>query len=112
MVSQWASIKINMDTVDWRGEPIRLLSVPAEKNLSTGKIRLDPDEVAKAEIRTLAGRLEIGERDAALLLLLHCPAGPFKPDVINQKYRLNKMLFYQWKRLEAKGLGEAYPHDE
>jgi len=109
---EWIKARINMNTVNWKGKPIHLIDVPALKNSKTGKIRVYPSDVAQAEFRMIAKKYDFESRDIALLSLLCAKPGPFKEGQVHFKYHLNKMLFYQWKRMEEAGLGETYPHDE
>ena len=108
----WMDTKTEIDAYDWKGNPIRLENVPAIKNKETGKIRVRPSEVAKAEIRMLAEKHKLEPRDVALLLTLFAKPGLFKKGEVHCKYHLNKMLFYQWKNMEKRYLGKAFPHDE
>jgi hypothetical protein len=109
---QWSKTKVNMDSIDWRGHTIHLKDVPALKNEKTGKIRVYPSDVAKAEFGMLAEMCHLEPRDIALLLMICAKPGPFKEGQVHYKYHLNKMLFYQWKKMENLGIGDAYPHDE
>jgi hypothetical protein len=111
--SVWAETAVSVDTVDWKGRPIKVSDVPALLNTKTGKTRVYPSEVAKAELRDVAKRFGLEPRDLAILLMLEAQPGSFlnKEDV-QFRYHLNKMLFYQWKGMEREGLGETYPHDE
>ena len=109
---EWIKTKVNMDSIDWNGKPIRLVDVPAIKNSKTGKIRIYPTDVSRAEFRMLAQKYSLEPRDIALLSMLCAKPGPFKEGEVHFKYHLNKMLFYQWKRMEEIGLGETYPHDD
>jgi hypothetical protein len=108
----WTRTTVDMDSVDWRGNTIHLKNVPAIKNEKTGKIRVYPSDVAKAEFTMLAAEHCLEPRDVAFLLMLCAKPGPFKEGQIHYKYHLNKMLFYQWKKMETLGVGEAYPRDE
>jgi len=108
----WMDTKTEIEVFDWRGEPIHLKDVPAIKNAKTGKIRVYASEVAKAEIRMMAEKHNLEARDVTLLLMLYAKPGPFKEGEVHCKYHLNKMLFYQWKNMEKRYLGEAFPHDE
>ena len=108
----WMDTKTEIDAFDWKGTPIHLEDVPAIKNAKTGKIRVRASEVAKAEIRTLAEKYKLEPRDVALLLMLYAKPGLFKEGEVHYKYHLNKMLFYQWKNMEKRYLGEAFPRDE
>ena len=108
----WERTTVDMTSVDWKGNPIRLKNVPAIKNPETGKIRVYPADVANAEIRTIAETHELQPRDVPTLLTILAKPGHFKEGFLHHKYRLNKTLFYLWKELENEGLGEAFPHDE
>ena len=112
MENLWESTITDIDAYNWKGKPIHLMNVPAIKNKKTGKIRVFPSEVAKAEIKMLAENLKLQPRDVALLLILYAKPGPFKKGEVNYKYHLNKMLFYQWKNMEKQYLGEAFPRDD
>ena len=112
VVSGFERVYMNVDTVDWKGEPIRLKRVPVLKNKASGKIWHEPEEVAKAELRQLAETVGVEPRHLPLLLLFSAQPGPFQSGFLHNKYKLNKMLFYQWKELETIGLGEAFNHDE
>jgi len=101
-----------MDAVDWRGNTIHLKGVPALRNEKTGKIRVYPSEVSKAEMRSLAQQYSLEPRDVALLLLLYAKPGHFEKGKMYYKYHVNKSLFYLWKELEKEGLGDAFPLDE
>ncbi|MHA1840155.1 MAG: hypothetical protein ACTSYO_09410 [Candidatus Ranarchaeia archaeon] len=82
------------------------------KNNKTGKIRVYPSDVAKAEIRKLASQYGIEPRDIALFLVLYAKPGVYKEGEIHYKYHLNKMLFYQWKKLEEQKLDSTFFHDD
>jgi len=108
----WRETKIDLDTVNWKGKSIHLKGVPALRNEKTGKIRVYPSEVSKAEVRSLAQQYGLEPRDVALLLLLYAKPGPFEKGKMYYKYHVNKALFYLWKELEKEGLGDAFPLDE
>ena len=108
----WEKTQIDMDSVDWKGNAIHLKGVPAIKNKKTGKIRVYPSEVAKAEFRMLAEQHNLQPRDIALLTMLYVKPGPFTKGQVHYKYHLNKMLFYQWKEMEYQDIGETFPRDE
>lgn len=107
----WEPTEIEMDSVDWTGNTVHLTGVPALRNKETRKIRVYPEEVAKAELQMIAKAHGIQVRDIALLLLLYAKPGPFKGGEILYKYHVNKMLFYQWKFLEKELIGDAFVHD-
>lgn len=110
--SQWEETKVDLKTVNWKGDAIHLKNVPAIKNRKTGRICVYPSEVAKAEIRMLADQNDLEPRDIPLLLVLLAKPGPFQKGQVHYKYHLNKMLFYQWKEMQGQGLGETFVHDE
>lgn len=112
MENQWKETKIDLKTVDWRGNTIHLKNVPAIKNKKTGRVCVYPTEVAKAEIRMLAEQYSLKPRDVPLLLILFAKPGPFQEGYVQYKYQINKMLFYQWKEMQKQGLAETFPHDE
>ena len=112
MKSGWLETTVTIDSVDSRGNPILLKNVPAVKYKDTEKIRVDPFAVSRAEIKYYTDEKGLLERDAALLFLICAKPGVFKEGEIHYKYHLNKMLFYYWKNLEKRHLGEAFPHDD
>ena len=111
-MNEWIKASINIDTVDWKGNPITLHDVPALKNKKTKKTKVNTTDVAKAEFTEIAKELKIKDRDIMLFLLLYAKPGPFQRGYLCQKYKLNKMLFYQWKVLEKRGMGEVIPKDD
>jgi hypothetical protein len=110
--TKWKRTEIDMDSVDWRGSTIHLKRVPAIQNKKTGKIRVYPSDVAKAELRMLAEQYNLETRDISLLSILFAKPGLFKKGEVHYKYHLNKMLFYQWKEMERLDMGETFSHDE
>lgn len=100
-----------MDALSMRGKMIHLEKVPALKNQKTEQVGVDPNDVAKAELRLIANTESIQPRDIALFMVLCAKVGPVQQGYIHHRYRLNKMLFYQWKDLEKQGLGETFYHD-
>ena len=112
MKSSWLETTVTINSVDKEGNPIILKNIPAVKYKNTEKIRVDPFEVSKAEVKYYTNEKGLLDRDAALLFLLCAKPGVFKEGEIHYKYHLNKMLFYYWKNLEKIHLGEAFPHDD
>lgn len=112
MVTGWAEMEIDLKAINWKGDPITLTSVKALKNLRTGKVRVLPEEVTRAEIRGLAVKHCLLPRDIGLLLILKAKPGNFKEGDVLFKYHLQKMAFYLWKGLEKNGLLDAIPRDE
>lgn len=112
METVWIETKTDIDSVDWKGNRIHLKGVKAIQNQKTGKVRVYPSEVAKAEFRMLAEKHGLEPRDIASLAVIYVKPGPFKEGQVHYKYHLNKMLFYQWKNMERQGIGETFPHDE
>jgi hypothetical protein len=111
-MNEWKQISTTIHTVDWSGNQITIHDVPAEQNINTKKIRVNPRDVARTEFTEIAKRLGMLDRDILLFLLLYAKPGPFQRGYLSQKYKINKMLFYQWKELEKIGLGDAIPRDE
>lgn len=103
---------IDVRTVDWRGKAINLRGVPAIKHPKINKVVISIGDLLRAEIREIADRVGIEERDIPLFLLLYAKPGPFQRGFLCQKYKINKMLFYLWKELEKEGLDAALQHDE
>jgi hypothetical protein len=104
----WTETQIELDCIDWEGNSIHLKDVPALRNVKTGKIRVYPADVAKAEIEQIARRYDLEPKDVALLLLLYAKPGVFREGQVHYKYHLNKMLFYQWKNMEKACLGDTF----
>jgi len=111
-MNEWEPTTTDIKSVDWKGNPILITKVPAKRDSKTGKVRVNPIEVARAEARQIAEDLGLEERDIPLFLLLYAKPGPFQAGYLCEKNKINKMLFYIWKELEKEGLGEAFPHDE
>jgi hypothetical protein len=110
--TKWIETKVDMDSIDWKGNPIHLKNVPALQNSKTGKIRVYPSEVAKAEVRNLAKQYCLETRDVALLLLLYAKPGNFEKGKMYYQYHVNKSLFYLRKELEKQKIADAFPMDE
>jgi hypothetical protein len=110
----WADTTVSdLDTKDWRGQTIHLKNVPAIKNVKTGKIGFDPLQLTLAQMVQIAKDFGIEPRDIPLLLTLYAKPPPhFKEGNLYARYHLNKTLFYIWKTLEKKGIGNAFPRDD
>src|SRR4030042_5411879 len=108
----WIETKIDMDSIDWKGDRIHLKNVPALKNSKTGKIRVRPSEVAKAEIKNLADQYCLESRDVALLLLLYAKPGNFEEGKLYYQYHVKKSLFYLREELEKERISNTFPIDE
>ena len=110
-MQDWIETTVDVKSIDWKGKPVLLRQVPAVKHVQTGRIRVYPADVAKAEIRLLTRLRDLEPRDASLLLILYAKPGTFKEGEVLFKYHLNKMLFYLWKEMEAQTLGDTFPKD-
>lgn len=108
----WMETAVDLKIVNWKGDPVTLTSVKALKNPRTGKVRILPEEVTRAEIRDLAGKYGLLPRDVGTLLILKAKPGNFKEGDVLFKYHLQKMAFYLWKGLEKNGLLDAIPRDQ
>lgn len=108
---KWIETEIDVETVDWKGEPLKVVNVKALKNSKTGAIRVYPFEIAKAEVKQIAECYGILPRDAAALMLMFSKPGPFKEGEVLYKYHLQKLLFYLSKYLETFGYGDSLPID-
>jgi len=81
--------------------------------LECGSIRVSPDDVLKAEQLRASTANGVTPTEGNILLYLHAPL-PYvtkQPGEIRERYRFNKMLFYQWAELDKTGLGQARVHD-
>lgn len=112
MEMNWMETAVDLKIVNWKGDPVTLTSVKALKNPRTGKVRILPEEVTRAEIRDLAGKYGLLPRDVGTLLILKAKPGNFKEGDVLFKYHLQKMAFYLWKGLEKNGLLDAIPRDQ
>lgn len=111
MERAWLEIEITVDTVNWKGEPIKLSEVKAIKNAVTGELLVHPSEIAKAEVRQIAECFNLQPRDVATLLMIQAKPSFFKEGEVFYKYHLQKQLFYLWKTLDKCGYGESLPVD-
>lgn len=112
MAKEYERTSTEVVTIDWRGNPVKLDGVPALKDRESGRLWVEPQEVVRAELNQLAKSVGIHPREIPILLLLYAQPGPFQRGYAHTKYKLNKMLFYQWKELESAGLDGAYERDE
>jgi len=112
-VSEWVNEKEDIVSVNWKGEEITLKNVPVEKNAKTGLVRVDVDEILRAEQKLIAEQQNLDHPIAIPeLLFLFADTRFFKGGEIKEKYKFNKMLFYFWKKLEKQGFGDSYIIDE
>jgi DNA-binding PadR family transcriptional regulator len=112
-VSNWVNEKEDVVSVDWKSDEIILKNVPVERNTKTGLVRVDIDEILKAEQRLIAEQQGLDQPMAIPeLLFLLADTRFFKGGEIKGKYEFNKMLFYLWKDLEKQGFGDSYIIDE
>lgn len=107
---EWISTVTNVDSVDWKGREITLKDVPAEQLGKEIRVRLD--DIMKAEQQYLADEYGLRPTHIHELLLLYAPGKFIKTGYIEQKFRFNKMLFHEWKKLEKTGFGDSYIFDE
>jgi DNA-binding PadR family transcriptional regulator len=111
--SDWINEKEDIVSVNWKGEEITLKDIPVEKNSKTGLVRVDVDEILRAEQKLIAKQQNLDQPIAVPeLLFLFANTRFFKGGEIKEKYKFNKMLFYLWKSLEKQGFGESYIIDE
>jgi hypothetical protein len=111
MESQWIEIETTVQSVNCKGEPIKVTGVKALQNSKNGSILVYPFEIAKAEVKQIAESKKIQPRDVGTFLMLIAKPGNFNEGDVFYKYHLQKMLFYQWKYLNKYGYGEALPCD-
>ncbi|MDP2767900.1 MAG: hypothetical protein Q8O41_10725 [Candidatus Methanoperedens sp.] len=109
-IKEWTSTVTDVDSVDWKGREITLRDVPAEQSGKEIRVRLD--DIMKAEQQYLAGEYGLRPTHIRELLLLYAPGKFIKTGYIEQKFRFNKMLFHEWKKLEKNGYGDSYIFDE
>jgi len=107
---KWIEIRTNIETVNWKGEPLEVRGVKAFKDPKTKEILVYPSEVAKAEVNQIATELDICPRDVGTLLMLLAKPGNFNEGDVFYKYHLQKMMFYLWKSLD-KVYGDSLPLD-
>jgi DNA-binding PadR family transcriptional regulator len=94
------------------GITVRVHGVEAAKDPKSGAMYFDAVSALRAYYTQAAQKAGFRElRDAAMLSMLAAPIGGMEVPWVLRRYSLNKMLFYQWKRAEAEGLGDAFPHD-
>ncbi len=111
-IEGWTKTTTTVETVDVKGQELVLEGVTAYKGPKPNDLFLFPEDVMRAELEALAKVLCLESRDIALFAMIQAKPGPFQEGYTHTLYRLNKMLFYQWKGLERRGFGEALPHDE
>jgi hypothetical protein len=107
---KWIEIETNIETVNWKGEPLEVRGVKAFKDPKTKEILVYPSEVAKAEVNQTAAELCIAPRDVGTFLMLLAKPGNFNEGDVFYKYHLQKMMFYLWKSLD-KVYGDSLPLD-
>jgi len=108
----WEEITTDIKSVNSEQKAVLLRDVPALKNKKSGKIRVYPAEVAKAEIRDLANQYGLEPRQIPILLMLFAKPGIFREGMVHFKYHMNKMLFYQLEEMRKQKIGETYHHDD
>jgi hypothetical protein len=97
MIQKWIETETTIDTVNWKGKPIKIENVKAFKDPETGEILAYPSEITKAEIKQVARELGIQPRDVTTLLMLCVKPGNFNEGDVFFKYHLQKMMFYLWE---------------
>lgn len=116
MVASKHDLKWGHEDVEFlldNGIAVRARGVEAARVGEKAEVYFDPLSALAQYYSWLAKEAGLEEpRDAALLSILAAPIGGIQVPWILRKYTLNKMLFYQWMRAEAMGLGKAFPHDE
>jgi DNA-binding PadR family transcriptional regulator len=112
MEQRWIETETTINTVNWKGQPMRITKVKAFKDPKTGEIMVYPFEVTKAEIRQIAESFDIQPRDVELLMMILAKPGNFKEGEVFYKYHLQKELFLLWKTLDKCGYGDPLPIDK
>ncbi|MFZ0892795.1 MAG: hypothetical protein WB778_08060 [Thermoplasmata archaeon] len=105
-------VRVDIPTVDAHGNRIVLQGVRVEKDVSSGRLSIDPALVARAEAEYIASKAGVDPRELPILLMLYARAGYFVQGVVPELSKLHKLLFYQSKRLENLGLGDGYTRHE
>lgn len=112
MAEKWIEVRTEVETIDWRGNPLVLKGVKALQNVDTGRFRYHPYELAQAEIANIAERFGLLPRDVVSFMILFAKPGTYKKGEVFYRYHLQKMLFYLWKELGNNGYYETMPRDE
>lgn len=109
----WERTQADVESIDWLGQTTLLRDVPARRNKETGAVLVNVDDMIKTRHRLWLSEMGVEEpRDFLTLLILYARPGWFRGGEVSNKFKLNKMLFYQWKKFEAEGLSDAIVHDE
>jgi hypothetical protein len=112
MDNGWTETKARVETWTPSGDQIVLQGVRAFSIPATGQIVIYPQDVMRREMEVMAESHGLEHRDMPFMLMVYAKPGPFQEGYIHMLYRMNKMLFYQWKGMEEDGFGQAMPHDE
>jgi DNA-binding PadR family transcriptional regulator len=109
----WVPITTDFETVDAGGAVRVLHDVPAQSCVECGRIRISPDDVLRAEQVESAQKEGVTALESNVLLYVYAdvPVVTKGARELREKYRLNKMLFYQWAELSKIGLGQSRIHD-
>lgn len=109
----WVPVITDFETVDAEGKRLVLHNVPAENCVECGRVSISADDALRVEQAQIAADLGINALEGNVLLYLHAPVDALTGGygVVREKYRLNKMLFYQWAELDKLGFGQSRVHD-
>lgn len=108
----WLKTTTNMEVYTPDGTIKLIKEVPALMHKDAKQIYVDPIDVSRIEMESLAEENGLKPREIPILLLLCAKMIPFKEGEIFYQYHMNKMLFYLWQNLEKDGLEGAFPNDE
>jgi hypothetical protein len=102
--------KITIHIADNNGRKVEMKGVKAYRR--EGALYFDPIEAFRRMHDEAAAKAGLKEpRDLALISALGAPLGKIQMKQVSRVYHLNKLLFYQWVKMDRQGLGEAFPHD-
>lgn len=116
---------VDFQTVELDGTQTTLTGVPAifDQNRNDYLVRLD--DLISAERRHITARNDLEPRQIHPLLMVYVKpeyqtqisiksvrGQPIKEGRLDQKFRLNKMLFYEWKEFEKTDLMKFFSFDE
>lgn len=111
MSKQFEEATVDVEFRAFDGDLVTIPKASAFIDRKTGDPYISAEAMARAEVAHIVKKMKISGRDLPLLAILYARPANYERGYVCEKYRLNKMLFYIYKRVEKEFSLDLLPHD-